>query len=168
MDKKDFSFDGHKGFRLPATVWLPEQEPKAVVQIAHGMTEHIGRYASLAQELTAQGIIVAGFDLRGHGRNPGDPKVASFGEGGWEASVEDMHLFFALLAEQYPGLPHYMLGFSLGSFLLREYLGHYPQNVAGAAIMRSGYQPGPLLSMMLAIVKSHAYTAPRDHLDRRN
>ena len=162
MDTIDFSFDGHKGFRLPATVWLPEQEPKAVLQIAHGMTEHIGRYAPLAQELTRQGIIVAGFDLRGHGRNPGDPKVASFGEGGWEASIEDMHLFFALLAEQYHGLPHYMLGFSLGSFLLREYLGRYPQGVAGAAILGTGYQPGLVLSMMMALVKTQIKKAGFD------
>ena len=80
--------------------------------------------------MTENGILVAGFDLRGHGKNAGDPDVASFGEDGWEASIEDMHLFFELLAERFPGLPHYMLGFSLGSFLLREYLGRYPSGVA--------------------------------------
>ena len=87
------------------------------MQIAHGMTEHIGRYTTLAQELSGHGIAVAGFDLRGHGRNAGDPNVASFGEGDWEASIEDVHLFFEVLAERFPGLPHYMLGFSLGFFL---------------------------------------------------
>lgn len=154
MQTETFEFEGLNGIMLPATMWLPEQEPKCILQITHGMTEHIGRYTALAQELTGHGIIVAGFDLRGHGRNAGDPNIASFGEGGWEASIQDMRLFFEVLAERFPGLPHYMLGFSLGSFLLREYLGHYPQGVAGAAILGTGYQPGPVLSVMMAIVKS--------------
>lgn len=162
MQTETFAFDGYHGQRLPATTWLPEQEPKCILQIAHGMTEHIGRYTALAQELTRHGIVVAGFDLRGHGQNAGDPNVASFGEGGWEASIEDMHLFFAVLAERFPGLPHYMLGFSLGSFLLREYVGRYPEGVAGAAILGTGYQPGPLLDLMMAIVKTQIKKAGFD------
>ena len=154
MQTITFEFDGFHKQTLPATIWLPEQEPKCVLQVTHGMTEHIGRYAPLAQELTGRGIAVAGFDLRGHGRNAGDPNVASFGEGGWEASIQDMHLFFQALSQRFPGLPHFMLGFSLGSFLLREYLGRYPENVAGAAILGTGYQPGPVLTVMMAIVKS--------------
>lgn len=162
MRTETFEFEGFHGQKLPATLWLPEQEPKAVLQIAHGMTEHIGRYTALAQELTGHGIAVAGFDLRGHGRNPGDPNVASFGDGGWEGSIKDMHLFFEILAERFPRLPHYMLGFSLGSFLLREYLGRYPEGVAGAAILGTGYQPGPVLGVMMAVVKSQIKKAGFD------
>lgn len=163
MHTQTFEFHGYQGFPLPATIWLPAGEPKLILQVTHGMTEHIGRYTTLAQELTGQGIVVAGFDLRGHGRNAGDPNVASFGEGGWEASLEDMHLFFGMLAERFPGLPHDMLGFSLGSFLLREYLGRYPQGVAGSVIMGTGYQPGPVLSVMIAIVKSQIKKAGFDN-----
>ena len=162
MQTETFEFEGWNGITLPVTIWLPEQEPKCVLQITHGMTEHIGRYTTLAQELTGQGIVVAGFDLRGHGRNPGDPNIASFGEGGWEASIEDMHLFFEVLAERFPVLPHFMLGFSLGSFLLREYLNQYPEDVAGAIIMGTGYQPGWLLSMMMEVVKSQIKKAGFD------
>lgn len=162
MQAEKFSFSGHNGYTLAATLWLPEQAPKALLQIAHGMTEHIGRYEALAWALTERGVAVAGFDLRGHGRNPGDPGVASFGEGGWEASIEDMHLFFGLLAERFPEVPHVMLGFSLGSFLLREYLGRYPEGIAGAAILGTGYQPGPVLSVMMAIVKGQVKKAGFD------
>lgn len=162
MQTEAFEFDGYNGLSLPATLWLPEQTPRCILQITHGMTEHIGRYTALAQELTGHGIIVAGFDLRGHGRNLGDPNIASFGEGGWEASIQDMHLFFGVLAERFPGLPHFMLGFSLGSFLLREYLGRYPEKVAGAAIMGTGFQPGPVLNIMMAIVKSQIKKAGFD------
>lgn len=162
MDFERFEFEGHGGTVLPAEIWLPEQEPKCILQITHGMTEHIGRYTELARKLTAHGIAAAGFDLRGHGRNAGDPDIASFGEGGWEASVEDMHMFFDVLAKRFPELPHYMLGFSLGSFLLREYLGSYPEGVAGAVIMGTGYQPATVLSVIMAILKGQIKTAGFD------
>ena len=153
MEKKQFSLSGFGGLELPAVIWQPEQDVKAVLQITHGMTEHMGRYERLAADLCRQGIAVAGFDLRGHGRNPGDSQVASFGEDGWTASIEDMRLFFGEVGRRFPGVPRYMMGFSLGSFLLREYLGKYPENVSGAIIVGTGHQPGWLLSVMMAIVK---------------
>lgn len=138
---------------LQAVIWQPADEVKAVFQITHGMTEHMGRYEDFAAALCRQGIAVAGFDLRGHGQNPGDPEVASLGSGGWAASLEDMHDFAALLQVRFPGIPHYMLGFSLGSFLLREYLGKYPDGVAGAIIAGTGHEPGWLLGILMALVK---------------
>ena len=148
-----FAFTGSGGEKLPAIIWLPDGEPWRILQITHGMTEHIGRYEELAKNLTAQGIAVAGYDLRGHGQNPGNPDVASFGEDGWGASLEDMHLFFEHLSVRFPGVPHDMLGFSLGSFLLREYLGRWSEGVGRAIIMGTGYQPAPVLAVMMAIVK---------------
>lgn len=162
MNTETFVFLGFQGQRLFATLWLPDGEPRGVLQIAHGMTEHIGRYTALAQALTQHGFAVAGFDLLGHGRNPGNPEIASFGEDGWECSLQDMHLFFGLLSERFPGLPHFLLGFSLGSFLLREYLGRYPEGVAGAAILGTGYQTGAVLGVMMAIVKSQIKKAGFD------
>lgn len=148
-----FDFTGYQGDVLPATLWLPDDEPKAILQITHGMTEHIGRYESFAQAMTAQGIAVAGYDLRGHGKNPSTPNVASFGEDGWEASLQDVRLFFDFLAARFLGIPHHMIGFSLGSFLLREYLGKWPDGVSSAIIMGTGNQPEFVLSIMMAIVK---------------
>lgn len=149
-----FEFKGKNGTVLPAYIWQPEGEVKAVLQITHGMTEHMGRYESFADHLCARGVAVAGFDLRGHGKNAGDPEVASFGEGGWAATIEDMRLFFLELRNRFPEIPHYMLGFSLGSFLLREYLTTYPAEgeLAGAIIAGTGHQPGWLMSVMMAIV----------------
>lgn len=154
MKQEIFRFTGHEGTPLRAILWLPDSEPKAVLQITHGMTEHIGRYSRLAEFLTAQGIVTAGFDLRGHGENPGDPDCASFGMNGWNASLEDMHLFYAHLNQQFASCPHFMLGFSLGSFLLREYMNRYNDKIAGAAVLGTGYQPSPILSIMISIVKS--------------
>ena len=147
---------------LHGMMWIPDDEPKALLQITHGMTEHIGRYAVLGEYLAGHGILTAGFDLRGHGRNPGDVSCASFGEGGWDASLEDMHLFYGYLAERFPGLPHFMLGFSLGSFLLREYPCRYDDPIAGAAILGTGHQPAAILGIMMGVVKSQMKKAGFD------
>ncbi len=162
MKTEFFSFAGHGGLTLPAVLWLPEETPIAILQITHGMTEHMGRYEQLAEELCRHNIAVAGFDLRGHGKNPGDPKVASFGQGGWEASLEDMRLFFWELQRRLPQLPHHMLGFSLGSFLLREYLSKYPEGLASAIIAGTGHQPGWLLGIMTRLVQGQIRKAGFD------
>ena len=162
MKTETFEFTGYNGTNLPVVIWQPEGEVKSVLQITHGMTEHMDRYEGFAAVLCSHGVAVAGFDLRGHGKNGGDSDIASCGEGGWDASVEDMHLFFELLNRQFPKLPHYMLGFSLGSFLLREYLSKYPDGLAGAIIAGTGHQPVWLLSIMMGIVKGQIKKAGFD------
>ena len=134
-------------------MWLPDGQPKAVLQITHGMTEHIGRYENFARSMTENEIAVCGFDLRGHGRNGTDREIASFGKGGWELSLKDMRAFYLEIKKRMGDIPYFMFGFSLGSFLLREYLGIYPEGIDGAVIVGTGYQPGWVLSLMKAIVK---------------
>ena len=92
MKAKEIKFTGANGVSLPGIIWYPLCSPTMVVQITHGMTEHIGRYEQLAEYLTSYGIAVAGFDLRGHGHNPGDNQCASFGEGGWNYALHDIQL----------------------------------------------------------------------------
>lgn len=147
------TFEGSGKTPLPAIIWLPEGEIKAVLQLTHGMTEHIGRYSALAEVLSQNGIALAGFDLRGHGQNKGRSKVSSLGEGGWEKSLEDMHLFYEYLKNRFEDIPHFMLGFSLGSFLLREYFSLYNDSVSGAIIMGSGYQGNLSLNWAKSIIK---------------
>ena len=147
MKAKEIKFTGANGVSLPGIIWYPLCSPTMVVQITHGMTEHIGRYEQLAEYLTSYGIAVAGFDLRGHGHNPGDNQCASFGEGGWNYALHDMHLFYLELNSKFPNIPHFMLGFSLGSFLLRDYLNRYCDKVDGAIIMGTGHQPRAVLNI---------------------
>lgn len=153
MNKEESCFIGANGINLPCTIWYPMCSPVMVVQITHGMTEHMGRYEELAEVLTSYGIAVAGFDLRGHGRNSGDNQCASFGQGGWRNTLHDMHLFYLELESKFPDIPHFMLGFSLGSFLLRDYLSLYRDKVDGAIIMGTGHQPEIVLDMLLPVVK---------------
>ena len=164
MKTEKLEFSGHNGQKLPAYIWIPEGKVTALLQITHGMTEHMGRYEAIAESFCSEGIAVAGFDLRGHGRTPGDKLVASFGEGGWAASIEDMRLFYEMLKQRFGEVPHFMLGFSQGSFLLREYLTKYPEEgeIDGAIIMGTGHQPGWLLSVMMGIVNGQIKKAGFD------
>ena len=153
MNTDFIHFIGANGVMLPGYIWTPEREPQMVVQIVHGMTEHMGRYREPAEILTGHGIAVAGFDLRGHGLNEGDPNVASFGKNGWRLSLHDMFLFHLELNHRFPNVPFVMLGFSLGSFLVRDYLSRYNDYVSGAVVMGTGHQPGMILSVLMTVIR---------------
>lgn len=159
MKKELFTFAGAGGRTLHGAVWFPDGEVRKVLQVVHGMTEHIERYEKLAETLTTEGIAVAGFDLRGHGHNPGNPQIAAFSEGDAEASLEDIHVFRMLLTERFGGVPLVLLGFSLGSFLVREYLGRFGEGLAGTVIMGTGWQPHAVLGAIMMVVRSQVKKA---------
>ena len=152
IEKIHFGGDSGGGFGI---IWIPDGAPVCILQIAHGMTEHIGRYEKLAEILTAHGVIVAGFALRGHGSNKNeiDRDCGTFGAGGWKASKHDFHLFYKMLNHRFNDMPHYVMGFSLGSFLVRDYLSDYHDKLDGAVIMGTGWQPGFLLSILKCVAK---------------
>ena len=153
MNTESFRFVGANAVMLQGVIWTPICKPCMVVQIVHGMTEHIGRYEKLASILTGSGIAVVGFDLRGHGQNKGDHACASFGKKGWRASLHDIFLFHLEMNRLFPNIPYFMMGFSLGSFLVRDYLSRYNDKVAGAIIMGTGYQRSMVLSILKAVVR---------------
>ncbi len=121
------------------TFWIPEQ-PKLMLQIAHGMVEHIGRYEDFAKFLNSHGILVYGNDHLGHGRSA--EKAEDFGyfadTDGDRAVVDDMYKLTQLAKERYPQLPCAFLGHSMGSFMLRSYLCRYGNELSGAIIMATG------------------------------
>ena len=166
MINQELIFEGSSKmpYTLHGVIWLPDNKKvKKILQISHGMTEHIGRYEALAELVTEDGVAVAGFDLRGHGKNEGDKTCASFGEGGWKCVVEDIHIFYKMLRAEFPETRHYMLGFSLGSFLLREYLSDYANDqVDGVIIMGTGNQPAVVLSMLLFVIRGEIKKAGWD------
>lgn len=150
--------------KYQAYCWLPKGEVKCVLQVVHGMTEHIGRYGKLAKFLTEEGVAVVGFDLRGHGINGEGMACASFGESGWDATLEDIHQLHRSLKEKYADAKHYLLGFSLGSFLVREYFGIYENHdFDGTIIMGTGQQPSLVLSVIMAIVKGEIKKVGHDN-----
>jgi alpha-beta hydrolase superfamily lysophospholipase len=97
--------------------------PRAVVQLVHGMSEHIRRYRHVAQALTEQGYVVYGSEHRGHGQSAFDAGTAGdFGPHGFAALVDDMAAVTRALRERHPGLPVVMVAHSMGSMAAQVYL----------------------------------------------
>ncbi len=121
-------------------VWAPEAPPKAVVQILHGMAEHIGRYERTALALNEAGYLTAGRDHRGHGKDA--ETLGYFADrDGWDAILEDAHRVSLDLKKKYPGVPFYLLGHSMGSFLAREYALRYGRELDGLILSGTGFYP---------------------------
>lgn len=121
-------------------IWEPEDKIYGVIQIVHGITEHILRYEEFANYFNKGGIVVVGIDLLGHGLSTNNEKKQMyFGpEGSWNIVVADLDTCFQHTKELYPDVPYVLLGFSLGSFLTRTYLIDYPGKVDGAILVGTG------------------------------
>lgn len=147
MTRNEFTFpsaDGKTG--IHAVEWLPEGHPRAVLQVSHGVAEYVLRYEPLAEYLTARGFAVAGHDHLGHGGSvaPGGARLYFGPKGSWNWVVDDLYTRYNLLKKQFPDIPLFLLGHSMGSFLARTYLIRYPGTVDGAVIMGTG-QMSPAL-----------------------
>ena len=160
--KTDFTFLSSDGkTAIHVTRWVPLNKPKALLQISHGMVEYIGRYARFAEYLAGQDILVVGNDHLGHGRSVTDDAEHGYFKhpGGLDIVLRDMHTLRELTEEEFPGVPYFLLGHSMGSFLARNYLMHYGKGLKGAIIMGTGWQPtatlkaGKLICRLLALFK---------------
>ena len=141
---------------LHCGMWKPEAAPKAVVQLVHGIAEHIARYDDFARFLTARGYLVAADDHMGHGGSIGTDGVQGYFCGGWLSAVADEKSLHDRVAAMYPGVPYVILGHSMGSFLLRTYLYTYPEALNGAIISGTGWQPAIAISAGLALCRMEA------------
>ena len=128
--------------------WLPEGKPKAVLQIVHGIAEYVHRYNGFAKFLAENGIAVVGEDHLGHGKSiaEGAPRIYFAENNGWNKVVSDIHSLREICGEKFSGIPYFLMGHSMGSFLARTYLVKYPGDVDGAVIMGTGHQGGAIIS----------------------
>ncbi len=122
MTTTTFTFTDHAGVDLAAQKWEPAVQPIAAVQLMHGMGEHLGRYQHVVDALTAAGLVVYGYDQRGHGRNIGTGTPGEIGDDGWQDLVDDIGDFARLVREREPDLKLVLLGHSMGSFASQQYL----------------------------------------------
>lgn len=149
MVKNEFTFLSRDGkTALHTAEWLPEGTPRAVLQISHGVSEYILRYGEFAQYLTERGFAVVGNDHLGHGMSVagGAPRLYFGPAGSWDTVVEDLYALRRLEGQKFPGLPYFLLGHSMGSFLARTYLIRYPGTVDGAILMGTGQMPPALVT----------------------
>ena len=128
---------------LNVIIWETEKEPIGVLQIVHGMAEYIDRYDNFAKYMTEHGFNVIGHDHLGHGHSVSDEHDYGFfaEENGDKIIIEDMHSVTQYAREKWEDLPNFILGHSMGSFCLRQYLTKYSNDVFGAIIMGTGWIP---------------------------
>ena len=140
---KDFTFPSSNGKNtIHARMCLPDSEPRGIVQIAHGIAEHIERYDGFMEFLAEHGFIAVGNDHLGHGDSYNDPANRGFfsDNDGWKYVVDDMDALHEIMCRDYPGLPYIFFGHSMGSFLTRTYLIRYPDKPDLAIICGTGHQ----------------------------
>jgi len=137
-----FWLDASDRSRLFVNQWLPGTPMKAVILLAHGMAEHSGRYARLAQTLCEQGYGVYAPDLRGHGRTAENGTLGHFADDdGWCKVVGDLASLNQRIGQRHPNVPIVLLGHSMGSYLAQAYLLHHSASLHGAILSGSNFQP---------------------------
>lgn len=153
MVTTNFTFLSNDGkTTLHAVKWLPEDgNYKAILQIAHGMVEFIERYTPFAEFLTENGYMVVGHDHIGHGQSVASQEDWGYfcEEGPSDLVVADMHKLRQLMQGDNPEVPYFMLGHSMGSFMLRKYLALHNDNLRGAIIMGTGFIPENMTNLAL-------------------
>ena len=142
MKVESFSFLSKDGkTNIHAVKWMPDSgEYKAILQIAHGMVEYIERYEAFARFMTDNGYMVVGNDHLGHGES-----VVSKADWGYfmedtpsDALVEDMNTLRSVVQKENKGVPYFMFGHSMGSYMLRKYLTLYNDDLRGVVFSGTG------------------------------
>lgn len=128
--------------------WEPDVTPCGVVQIVHGIAEHVERYDVFADYLNTLGYLVVAQDHMGHGKSGDDSLARGYFHGGWFAAADDTYHLLRSTMENYPGVPYILFGHSMGSFLVRTILARYPDSgIDGCIICGTGWMPDAVLSL---------------------
>lgn len=162
MAHDEDTFRGAGGIELYEQRWLSDAgEARAVVAIVHGFGEHSGRYTNMVDRLVPAGYAVYAFDLRGHGRSPGQRGHVDR----WTEYREDVGAFVCHVSEREPGRPLFLLGHSMGGLIVLEYAEQHPEGLRG--VIASGpllAQPG-ISPVKLALGRVISRVYPRFSLD---
>jgi alpha-beta hydrolase superfamily lysophospholipase len=138
-----FQFTSTDGLSISCAKWSGYHEPRGIVQIAHGLGEHIGRYGELAKLLVEDEFVVYGNDHRGHGltAKPSD-SFGDFGPGGFNQLVEDMISLRVIAKKEHPDKPYILLGHNMGSFAAQQFILDHSHSIDGLALSGSGALDG--------------------------
>ena len=135
MAESSFTVPGQGDVTLFVRHWPASGATRAVIQISHGLGEHSARYARLAAALGAAGFDVYAHDHRGHGRSVGSPdEFGHFGPDGWNALVDDVVTVGEAIDARSGGAPRVLLGHSMGSFAVQQYLLDHSADIAAAVL----------------------------------
>jgi alpha-beta hydrolase superfamily lysophospholipase len=126
--------------KLACYAWEPKESPRAILILVHGMTDHALKYIEMAEYLMSEGILVAALDLLGHGNSAQTPD--DFGyfceQDPATVLVRDVHRLKKTVQSEHPGVPIYLMGHSMGSFIARNYIERYGTGIQGVIIQGGG------------------------------
>jgi alpha-beta hydrolase superfamily lysophospholipase len=145
-------FTARDGLELHEKTWLPERDVSGVVVLVHGIFEHSGRYAHVAERLNRAGYALVAMDLRGHGKSDGERIwVESFDE-----YLADLEVLLERVRGRHPGKPLYLLGFSMGGAVVTLFTILYQPEIAGLILSAPALSVGrsvfPLIRRLAAFV----------------
>lgn len=175
MRRIPFILQAADGTKIFTVKWLPDMDDDVIASllIIHGMAEHKERYAATAEYMTVRGVAVYALDLRGHGESitgNGLPEGFLAETDGWDKTVDDVHLVREQINTEYPGVPLFLLGHSMGSFVARTYIMKHGKGIRGS-ILTGTAGADPLLfafGRIIAWIEGHrsGYSAPSPLLDK--
>ncbi len=163
-----FEFTDADGFTVFVYKWEPADPPRAVLQIAHGAVEHALRYRRLAEFLNDHGYAVYANDHRAHGKTAGTmDQAGKAGEDGWNGVVSGFAQLTGIIRDNHPGLPVFVLGHSLGSMVVQQYVEQHGDGIAGAILSGSWGTLGDTTEIVAGIdeaITTKGRDAPSDVL----
>ena len=156
---------------LYVRVWEPENQPKAVLQIVHGMAEHIERYDRFARYLSQNSILVVGADNASHGKSISKDGIRGYfgAEHGWNSLIQDIQSVHSIIKQSYCGLPCILFGHSMGSFLARSYAARHGDDLDGFIFCgTAGKNPALPVAKLLARseIRKNGASTPSRLLDK--
>jgi alpha-beta hydrolase superfamily lysophospholipase len=144
--------------------WLPDGATRASLLIVHGMAEHGARYARFAKALTDAGIAVYALDLPGHGRTADPADLGHFADrNGWSVALAAIHAVHSSINERDRKRPLFLMGHSMGSFLVQHYVVEHGAKLDGAILSATSGDLGMLRAIGLALIRAEALIFGRRH-----
>lgn len=168
MERDAFVFKDAYGQAIHNNKWFGSIRPKGAIQIIHGMAEHSARYADFAEYLVNKGFVVYASDLRGHGLTARTiENTGFFATGkGWDIVIENIYQLSEIIKKEYPDIPLYLFGHSMGSLLARGYIARYPSMADGAILSGTSYNPAVLLWLGKVVANIQRIFAGKRHRSR--